>query len=361
MSLLNTVHVLGASQIFLVALYVYLRGRRRGGDRPGQGALLALLVVAGISISIGWLFASGQVLEWPWFSRTGFIGLTLTSALLVITVFQQRSGRAWSRRDLLLLLPALLLGLGLVPFWLSPRAEQAAYVRADILEAYQAPTLLFYYLSHGYGILILSGALFSFTRDPGPLPSGYRLRLKLYLGLFLITLLLSLVARVTDVFYSSGLGSTMSALLGIALGIDWLIVQAGSHPRYMELKSTRAPVRGDERVAERIREHFESERPYLSPEYRLTDLAHELELSITVLSRTISAGGLGRNFNDLVNRYRVQEVQRRLARPEYAEHTLLRIALDCGFNSKSSFNRIFRELTGESPGRFRRDRTEKQS
>jgi AraC-like DNA-binding protein len=196
-------------------------------------------------------------------------------------------------------------------------------------------------------------------RDPGPLPAGYLLRLKLYLALFLITLLLSLVARVSGVFYSSGLGSTMGALLGIALGIDWLIVQTGSHPRYMELQRTRVPGQDDARVAARIREHFETERPYLNPEYRLTDLAHELELSITVLSRSISASDLGRNFNDLMNRYRVEEVQRRLARPEFAEHTLLRIALDCGFNSKSSFNRIFRELTGESPSRFRRDRTEK--
>ena len=59
--------------------------------------------------------------------------------------------------------------------------------------------------------------------------------------------------------------------------------------------------------------------------------------------------GFGQSFNDLVNSYRVAEVKRRLRTPDAQRLTLLGIALDSGFNSKTTFNRIFKQFTGYAP------------
>ena len=53
-----------------------------------------------------------------------------------------------------------------------------------------------------------------------------------------------------------------------------------------------------------------------------------------------------------MNGYRVAEVQRRLAAPDARRFTLLAIALDSGFNSKTTFNRIFKQVTGVAPREF---------
>jgi AraC-like DNA-binding protein len=59
------------------------------------------------------------------------------------------------------------------------------------------------------------------------------------------------------------------------------------------------------------------------------------------------------NFNDFINRYRVDEAKGKLLDPAAKEFKLLRIAFEVGFNSKSVFNRAFKKNTGLSPSEFR--------
>ena len=67
-----------------------------------------------------------------------------------------------------------------------------------------------------------------------------------------------------------------------------------------------------------------------------------------MLSRVINSG-FGQNFNDYVNEYRVREAERRLRDPRFRHYTLLAVALESGFNSKSTFNRVFKKLRGATP------------
>ena len=94
-----------------------------------------------------------------------------------------------------------------------------------------------------------------------------------------------------------------------------------------------------------------TETPYREPELSLADLARRLHTNPVVLSQVINAG-LGRNFNDFVNEYRVDECKRQVVNPANAHLSLLGIALDCGFNSKATFNRAFRKFTGQSPKEY---------
>lgn len=104
---------------------------------------------------------------------------------------------------------------------------------------------------------------------------------------------------------------------------------------------------------QRIRDHIESTKPYLSPEYTLSDLSQELNMSIHDASQAINAG-LGVNFNELINSYRVQEVKSRIQNGENEHFSLMSIGLDSGFNSKATFNRVFKRVTKMSPSEFKK-------
>lgn len=91
---------------------------------------------------------------------------------------------------------------------------------------------------------------------------------------------------------------------------------------------------------------------YLDPELNLRSLAEKLGLHPNELSRIINEA-LKKSFNDFINEYRVAEVTRKMQDPANDRITLLGIAYDSGFNSKSTFHRIFKELTGKSPAEYK--------
>ena len=97
-------------------------------------------------------------------------------------------------------------------------------------------------------------------------------------------------------------------------------------------------------------------QPWLEPELTLAELAHRLRTNTSLLSHVINTG-CGHNFNDFVNRYRVAEAERKLQDPRLAHYSLVGIALESGFNSKSTFNRVFKKLTGRTPGEVTRPKS----
>jgi putative ABC transport system permease protein len=93
---------------------------------------------------------------------------------------------------------------------------------------------------------------------------------------------------------------------------------------------------------------------YQDPELSLSSLAEKLDLTTHELSRVINTA-IKKNFHDFISEYRVAEVVEKMQDPGYDHITLLGIAYDSGFNSKSTFNRIFKEMTGKSPVEYKAD------
>jgi AraC-like DNA-binding protein len=105
------------------------------------------------------------------------------------------------------------------------------------------------------------------------------------------------------------------------------------------------------RWKEKLLGYMDQQKPFLEAELTLTDLAKQLSTNSSVLSKVIN-DGTGRNFNDFINSYRVQEVINKLKNGEQKRQTLLGIAYDGGFNSKATFNRSFKKVTGKTPKEY---------
>jgi AraC-like DNA-binding protein len=105
--------------------------------------------------------------------------------------------------------------------------------------------------------------------------------------------------------------------------------------------------------SKRLLAFMEKEKPYLDAELTIQDLSAKINISKHHLTEILN-NGMGKNFFTFINEYRIEEVKRKLSDPAFDHLTILGIAYDCGFNSKSSFNTLFKQYTGYTPSDFKK-------
>ena len=132
--------------------------------------------------------------------------------------------------------------------------------------------------------------------------------------------------------------------------------EAGSVPVKKYEKSNLTSGRADEYL-KRLLSCMETEKPYIDGDLTLQKLADKLSIPASHLSQLINER-LEQNFFDFINRYRVKEVQRLFQDPSKKHYSLLAIAEEVGFNSKSTFNSAFKKYANMTPSEFRRVRDE---
>lgn len=108
-----------------------------------------------------------------------------------------------------------------------------------------------------------------------------------------------------------------------------------------------------ENLINRLTDFMDTEKPFMCDELTLNDLANRLEILPNNLSQLINEG-FNKNFYEFVNEYRVNEVKKMLADPKYTHYSLLGIAFECGFSSKSTFNSVFKKFTRKTPSEYRK-------
>lgn len=101
----------------------------------------------------------------------------------------------------------------------------------------------------------------------------------------------------------------------------------------------------------KVSHYMESKSAYLDPDLSLKSLASGLNYTPGQLSEVINSG-FGVNFNDFVNRYRIEAIKSKIDDKMHLHLSLVAIAMDCGFNSMATFNRVFKKLTGMSPTQY---------
>jgi AraC-like DNA-binding protein len=145
---------------------------------------------------------------------------------------------------------------------------------------------------------------------------------------------------------------------GLAILTYWVALQGFAHrldpalhrPRPMDVSVSR----DYEATLQALEAAMNDAALYRDGNLSLSSLSQVVGVKPYVVTHILN-NVLNISFSDYVNSHRVADVTRRLADPEYANYTLLAIANDAGFNSKASFNRVVKKLTGRSPSQLRTD------
>jgi AraC-like DNA-binding protein len=106
----------------------------------------------------------------------------------------------------------------------------------------------------------------------------------------------------------------------------------------------------------RLLSYMDEEKPFLDGDLTIHDLSQKTGIPRHYITEVLNEK-YGRNFFTFINEYRVREVISRINDPKYQHYTIIAIAFDAGFNSKSTFNTIFKTYTGNTPSEYRSELT----
>jgi AraC-like DNA-binding protein len=139
------------------------------------------------------------------------------------------------------------------------------------------------------------------------------------------------------------------------LGIKGLIVTYRNKTRnkISSHSTSLQPVIIEETVTN-LKKAMETDKIFLNPNLTLDILSQHTRIPPKTISIVLNQH-LQKSFNEFVNGYRVEEVKKRLQENPQSNLTILGTALESGFNSKASFQRIFKEMTGISPGGYQKN------
>ena len=120
---------------------------------------------------------------------------------------------------------------------------------------------------------------------------------------------------------------------------------------------TKLPPKIMTQYLEKLARYMEEKKPYLNTSLNINELAELLSMPSHHLSQILN-GGLKQNFYQFINKYRIEEFKRIMAKQSNHNKTVLEVLYEAGFESKSTFNRIFKQQTGITPTQFIRSQKE---
>jgi len=132
--------------------------------------------------------------------------------------------------------------------------------------------------------------------------------------------------------------------------IDTIIIENAS------LEGTSKKLISDDELKEMklmLIQAMDNQKPFLDAELSLFKLASQLNISSHLLSYIINKG-CNENFYQFVNRYRIEEAKKMIDDPKMDHLSLMGIALEVGFNSKTVFNTTFKKSTNQTPSEFKK-------
>lgn len=153
----------------------------------------------------------------------------------------------------------------------------------------------------------------------------------------------------SEIFSESEFTESMSQLSILSHHKQLDLNKASSAAKYQ--KSGLSPEKAKEHLQDLLR-LMKDEKPYTDSNLTLAQLAKILSISPHNLSEILNTQ-LNQSFFDFVNQYRVEEAKKDLTNPAKRHLKIMAIAFDAGFNSKTSFNTIFKKYTNLTPSEFR--------
>ena len=356
--MLELIHIAGITQAFFLGILYWQR-------RDRIQALL--LLVTGAGIVFGYLYGSRRILEWPHLARFGFTTAALLGPLFYFSIRARITGRPLRPAHLALFIVPLGIFLYLLPFHFSSAEAKLEYLREDLVQIhFDCIVILHVSLFNNLVALLLALRLLNNEgeqwikshTDAGQARKLMR-RNHLYTAAFMaIPLAVAAVSWWEPQYLYNNLFPAVYSVIVLVHAYAVLYVQqsGGADIDYPTLFKYRKSEIDDGRVRElgqRIATIMVGERPFLDPDFSLGDLAARLETSPHQTSQILNRH-FQKSFARLVREYRVSAAMEMLVSP--AAPSVLRAALDSGYNSKSAFNKAFKEVAGMTPTQWLADR-----
>ncbi|MEO8711793.1 MAG: helix-turn-helix domain-containing protein [Parafilimonas sp.] len=96
-----------------------------------------------------------------------------------------------------------------------------------------------------------------------------------------------------------------------------------------------------------------NDKLFLNPNLNLNLLSEQTSIPQKIISFVLNQS-LNKSFSEFINEYRIEAFKEKILEPETDNFTIAAIALECGFTSQPTFQRIFKQSTGISPSEFRK-------
>lgn len=144
--------------------------------------------------------------------------------------------------------------------------------------------------------------------------------------------------------------------LGLVMFTYWVVLNGYHKVKLLSVKPLSAtngafPEGSFEEYFAKLRNVMETEKRYLDPELNLGRVAAYTGIPAKTISAVLNQYQKT-SFADFVNAYRVREVSERMINPTNRQFTISAMALDSGFNSQATFQRVFKNVTGMSPREY---------
>lgn len=369
----SVLSLLGVVQALLLALALVTTKR---GNRTANLLLAGFAVNIAILVSGHILITTRYIELFPHFSRVSNPFDYTAAPLLYLYIRELISDRpGLKRKDLLHFIPSALCFIYLIPYYFQSSdaklydISSAHYARWYLFRVGLALLLALVYLV----FIALRLAAYARAIKTGRLPvqRSALFRLRFIAITFVAVWVLAALRYVIDLRFP-GYKSYTTLILPLSatfivyamayislrrpqalIGAEELREEGDAAPLVKKYeKSSLTPERA-ERYLKKLLDLMEREKPYLDSDLTIQKLAEQLMIPAPHLSQTINER-LNQNFSDMVNSYRIEEAKRLLLDPKKKHYSILAIAEEVGFNSKSSFNAVFKKFVNATPSEWRK-------
>lgn len=361
------VTLLGGAQGVLLALS--LLGLKQS-NRTAMRLLAAFMLISSISIGGSVLQSTKLILVYPDLNQIATPFHFLFAPIMFLYVRVATSGEQRLRRkDLLHFIPSVLCGLYYLPLYLQSREHKLDYITAALQNyppaEWRIRSLLLACQILPYLVATVWMAQNRRTRDSSSVIARLHL---VWVRIFIVMILTTAGVALLRLMFSF----RAESMLVVPLCFSIMVYVAG----YMALKHPEALTGVDEQTPskkyeksnltseraeaylKKLLHEMKTEKPYIEGDLTLQKLADRLSIPVNHLSQVINER-LGQNFFDFINSYRVKEAQELLTDSTKKHYTIIAIAEEVGFSSKSAFNAVFKKHVNMTPSEFRKSTSNK--
>ena len=363
---------LGGLQAFLLAVFLL----KKRTNNTANNILALLLLTLGVSCFFYSFNSLEFYLKFPHLIRADW-GIPLLFGPLIYTYTQLLTNKTrWNKELLVIFTPYIINLIVLFPFFIKS-AEKKIQILDYFTASITTGTDYYLYYSHGLNIVIAiisityadmsiktlitykRNLLYEFSNTEKLKLDWLRILLYSFMILSLVFVILYIL-KINDrypqfdytVYYYFAIFIFIYILTYKTLSLPQITI-ADNNISESKVENISTPSKTLSEEAIRLKNYMITEKPFLNGELTATVLSESLNMTRHQISRILNEE-IGSNFYDFVNQYRVEEFKERISAKENDHLTLLAIAYDSGFNSKTTFNTFFKKVTGITPSAYKK-------